>query len=142
MERQGTNQTRIAIERRICHWLAALQNSGYEACQAREYALDGVGCRPVEDSTHHPTTHSAVFFFASLWQFLPALDNHPGSSPANPKPCRCSTEEQPREKKTCSSAETLSVKNCPSGRTPRANDNPTGKHFGPLRHCLRSPSCF
>lgn len=37
-------------------------------------------------------------FFASPWQFLLALDNHPGSSPANPKPCRCSTEEQPRKK--------------------------------------------
>lgn len=61
MERQGTDQTRIAVERRICYWLAALRNSGYEACQARKYALDGVGRRPVEDSTHHPTTHPAVF---------------------------------------------------------------------------------
>lgn len=121
MERQGTHQTRIAIERRMCHWLAAPQNSGYKACQARKYALDGVGCRPVGDSTHHPTTHSAVFFFASPRQFLPALDNHPESSPANPKPCRCSTEEQPR-KNLLTGRNAPPAKNCPSGRTPRAND--------------------
>lgn len=110
MERQGTNQTRITIERRMCHWLAALQDSGYEACQAREYALDGVGCRPVEDPTHHPTTHPAGFF-ASPWQLLPALDNHPGSSLANPKPCRCSTEEQPRKN-------LLTGRNAPSEELP------------------------
>ncbi|KAJ5529725.1 hypothetical protein N7527_003118 [Penicillium freii] len=36
------------------------------------------------------------------------------------------------KKKTCSSAETLPVKNCPSGRTPRANDNPTGNNISAL----------
>ncbi|KAJ5501293.1 hypothetical protein N7453_006110 [Penicillium expansum] len=70
---------------------------------------------------HSSSSNSSGCFFASPWRFLLSLDNHPGSSPANPKPCRCSTEEQPR-KKTCSPAETLSVKNCPSSRTPRANN--------------------
>ncbi|KGO50987.1 hypothetical protein PEX1_101250 [Penicillium expansum] len=46
MERQGTNQARTPMERSMSHWLADLQNSEYEACQARKYALDGVGCRP------------------------------------------------------------------------------------------------
>lgn len=61
------------------------------------------------------------FFFASPRQFLPALDNHPESSPANPKPCRCSTEEQPR-KNLLTGRNAPPAKNCPSGRTPRAND--------------------
>ncbi|KAJ5171453.1 uncharacterized protein N7500_004236, partial [Penicillium coprophilum] len=36
-------------------------------------------------------------FFASPWQFSSALDYHPRNSSANPKPCLCSTEEQPRK---------------------------------------------
>lgn len=37
-------------------------DAGYEACQARNMLFNGVGCRPVQDSTRHPATHPKVVF--------------------------------------------------------------------------------
>jgi hypothetical protein len=100
----------------MSHWLVALQNSGYEACQARNM-LWRVGSQFKTPLIIQKLIRP--FFFASPWQFSLVLDNHPGSSLANPRPCPCSTNSQ---EKTCSSAETPSAKNCPSGQTPPANN--------------------
>lgn len=47
--------------------------------QGDEYALDGIGCRPVENPTH-PATHPAVFL-PPRGNFLPALDNQGVAQP-------------------------------------------------------------
>lgn len=116
MERQGINQTRMTMDRRVFDWFAALQ-FWKRSLSGEEYALDGVGCRPVQDSTHQPAAHPAVF--------LPPRGN---SQPltiilrvAQPTPSRAGVARRNGQDKTCSPAETLPVKNCPSGQTPQAN---------------------
>ncbi|KAJ5790664.1 uncharacterized protein N7518_007675 [Penicillium psychrosexuale] len=105
------------MDRGVFDWFAALQ-FWKRSLSGEEYALDGVGCRPVQDSTHQPATHPAVF--------LPPRGT---SQPltiilrvAQPTPSRAGVARRNSQDKTCSPAETLPVKNCPSGQTPQANN--------------------